>query len=341
MESGLVNKLIDDVGSGEGSLPLQQFALTQLWAKQLPGLLTHQAYIEIGGVTQAIANHAETVYAGLSAEQQQRAQRVFIQLVQPGSGTEDTRRLTTRDEVGDYWDLVTLLANERLLVTNRNQLVEDTVEVVHEALIRNWGRLRGWMDDNREFRVWQERLKVALQQWVDSNKDDGGLLRGATLAVAENWLQKRGEEVIKPQLWFIEKGVEFRERERKEKERELQEALIRETSAHLIAGNLTVEKLFVSHLELEALIEAVKTSKNGTELQTLELKSNGLINSMMFSPNGKTLACVSNEGEIIMWNFDLDDLLKKACRWLHDYLQNNPNVSLEDKLLCNDFNIKM
>jgi hypothetical protein len=65
-------------------------------------LLTHQAYTEIGGVTQAIANHAEAVYAGLSESQQKRAQRVFIQLVQPGSGTEDTRRLVTRDEVGDY-----------------------------------------------------------------------------------------------------------------------------------------------------------------------------------------------------------------------------------------------
>ncbi|NJN11730.1 MAG: hypothetical protein HC815_28660 [Richelia sp. RM1_1_1] len=219
LQEGLVNKLIDDVGAGEGSLPLQQFALTQLWGKQRPGLLTNQAYTEIGGVMKAVANHADVVYAGLSETQQKRAQRVFIQLVQPGEGTEDTRRLATRDEVGDYWDLVTLLANERLLVTNRSELVEDTVEVVHEALIRNWGRLRGWMDDNREFRVWQERLKVALQQWVESNKDDGGLLRGATLAVAEDWLQKRGEEVSKPQRWFIEKGVELREREKKQKER--------------------------------------------------------------------------------------------------------------------------
>jgi len=279
LEEGLVDKLIDDVGSGEGSLPLQQFALTQLWGKQRPGLLTHQAYTEIGGVTQALANHAEAVYAGLSGEQQKRAQRVFIQLVQPGEGTEDTRRLATRDEVGDYWDLVTLLANERLLVTNRNELVEDTVEVVHEALIRNWGRLRGWMDDNRQFRVWQERLKVALQQWVDSNKDDGGLLRGATLAVAEDCLKLRGEEVSKPQRWFIEKGVELRERERKQKDR-----LRRSIVAGLVCGLLVIsgfaavseirrtdaeigrlsgiaEKYFAGNYHEAALIEAIKAGK--------------------------------------------------------------------------------
>jgi WD40 repeat protein len=283
LEEGLVDKLIDDVGAGEGSLPLQQFALTQLWGKQRPGFLTHQAYIEIGGVTEAVANHAKAVYAGLSGEEQKRAQRVFIQLVQPGEGTEDTRRLATRDEVGDYWDLVTLLANERLLVTNRSELVEDTVEVVHEALIRNWGPLRGWMDDNREFRVWQERLKVALQQWVESNQDDGSLLRGATLAVAEDWLQNRGEEVSKPQRWFIEKGVELRERERKQKDRlrrqvigglaaglvlalslagfagwQWQEARIRGMNSSV----LSIEALLASKQDLDALIEAVRIGKD-------------------------------------------------------------------------------
>ncbi|MBD2198378.1 MULTISPECIES: nSTAND1 domain-containing NTPase [Calothrix] len=290
LEEGLVNKLIDDVGSGEGSLPLQQFALTQLWGKQRPGLLTHQAYTEIGGVTQALANHAEAVYAGLSESQQKRAQRVFIQLVQPGEGTEDTRRLATRDEVGeDNWDLVTHLADKRLVVTNRNELVEDTVEIVHEALIRNWGRLQRWMDDNREFRTWQERLKVALQQWVDSNKDDGALLRSAPLAVAEDWLQKRGTEVSKAQQWFVEKSMALRERERKQKEkqrrfiigglaaglvlalslagfaglqwREARIQAIKAQNSELVSGSLFAEKLLASNNELEALLEIVKIAK--------------------------------------------------------------------------------
>jgi uncharacterized protein YjbI with pentapeptide repeats len=189
LEEGLIDKLIDDVGLGEGSLPLQQFALTQLWGKQRPGLLTHKAYTEIGEVTQALANHAEAVYAGLSEEQQKRAQRVFIQLVQPGEGTEDTRRLATRDEVGDYWDLVTLLANERLLVTNRNQLVEDTVEVVHEALIRNWGRLRGWMDDNREMIQQKLKIEAAAKEWLEKGKVEDYLLEGQKLIDIENWLK--------------------------------------------------------------------------------------------------------------------------------------------------------
>jgi hypothetical protein len=183
--------------------------------------LTHQAYEKIGGVEQALANYAETVYKDLSESEREKAQRVFIQLVQPGEGTEDTRRLATSEEVGgDNWDLVTRLASERLVVTNRDELRnEETVEVVHEALIRHWGRLRGWMQHKRKFRIWQQGLMVALQQWIDSNKDNGALLRGAPLALAEDWLQQQGEEISKAQRWFIEKGVELRERERKQRER--------------------------------------------------------------------------------------------------------------------------
>ncbi len=356
LEEGLVDKLIDDVGSGEGSLPLQQFALTQLWGKQRPGLLTHQAYTEIGGVTQALANHAKAVYAGLSGEQQKRAQRVFIQLVQPGEGTEDTRRLATRHEVGDDWDLVTLFANERLLVTNRSELVGDTVEVVHEALIRNWGRLRGWMDDNREFRVWQERLKVALQQWVDSNKDDGGLLRGATLAVPEDWLQKRGEEISKPQRWFIEKSVELRERERKQKERLRRRVIgglvcglvvisgfaavseIRRNDAEIGRLSGSAEKYFGVNDQEAALVEAIKAGKilrgsiwkpwiaGETQMQaistlrevvdkfqvrTLKVQGHtGLIVSVSYSGDGRTLASASFDGKIHLWNISTGKKIK-------------------------------
>jgi len=59
--------------------------------------------------------------------------------------------------------------------------------VVHEALIREWGTLRDWMNANRQFRTWQERLKVALREWKNSNHDSGALLRGVQLTVAEDW----------------------------------------------------------------------------------------------------------------------------------------------------------
>ena len=265
-EEGLCNTIIDDIEDGDGRLPLLEFTLTQLWKQQYAGRLTHQAYKKIGGVEQALANYADMVYADLSAGERETAQRVFIQLVQPGEGTEDTRRLATSEEVGgDNWDLVTRLADKRLVVTNRDELRnEETVEVVHEALIRHWGRLRGWMQENRKFRIWQQGLMVALQQWVDSGKDDGALLRGATLAVAEDWLQQRGGEVSKPQRWFIEKSVELRERERKQKER-----LRRSVIGGLVCGLVVISgfAVFAGWQWREARILSYKVSKFRTSFR--------------------------------------------------------------------------
>ncbi len=124
LEGQLTQRILDDVGQEPGNLPLLEFALTRLWDKQENRVLTHQAYDEIGGVKKAIANHAELVYQQLSGTQQKQAERIFVQLVRPGEGTEDTRRIATRAEVGeDNWGLVSYLAGyqARLVVTGRRE----------------------------------------------------------------------------------------------------------------------------------------------------------------------------------------------------------------------------
>ena len=123
LEAQLQERILDDVGLEPGNLPLLEFALTRLWSKQQNRTLTHQAYNEIGGVKKALANHAEQIYCQLSQTEQKQAQRIFVQLVRPGEGTEDTRRLATRKEVGDEnWGLVSYLAGyqARLVVTGRD-----------------------------------------------------------------------------------------------------------------------------------------------------------------------------------------------------------------------------
>ena len=224
LEAQLTQHILDDVGEEPGNLPLLEFALTRLWEKQINRELTHQAYEEIGGVKKAIANHAEQVYQQLSETEKNQAQRIFVQLVRPGEGTEDTRRMATRAEVGeDNWNLVSYLAGypARLVVTGRQE-PEDTVEVVHEALIREWGTLREWINANRQFRTWQERLKVALGEWKNSNHDSGALLRGVPLTVAEDWLRKRADEMTQEERDFIQVSVQERHRERQKKQRRRQ-----------------------------------------------------------------------------------------------------------------------
>ncbi|NQE38654.1 hypothetical protein [Microcoleus asticus] len=216
LEPQLTQRILDDVAEEPGNLPLLEFALTRLWEKQINRELTHQAYEEIGGVKKAIANHAQQIYQQLSETEKKQAQRIFVQLVRPGEGTEDTRRIATRAEVGeDNWKLVSYLAGyqARLVVTGRQE-PEDTVEVVHEALIREWGTLREWINTNRQFRTWQERLKVALREWKNNNHDSGGLLRGASLTVAGDWLQKRAGEMTQEEREFIQVSARKQKRSR-------------------------------------------------------------------------------------------------------------------------------
>jgi ABC-type branched-subunit amino acid transport system substrate-binding protein len=213
---GLTERILEDVRQAPGNLPLLEFALTQLWGKQTEGRLTHQAYDEIGGVRQALANYAEETYAQFDDREQLQIQRIFLQLVRPGAASDDTRRLATRDEMGsDKWALVTQLANQRLVVTSRDRISEvDTVELVHEALIREWERLQQWMQDNRLFRIWQHRLRSLMGQWEETDHNEGVLLRGAPLAEAQTWLAEREQEISDAEKAFIKASVKRRDHAR-------------------------------------------------------------------------------------------------------------------------------
>ena len=217
-ETGLVERILDDLEDEPGNLPLLQFALTQLWKQRMGQRLTHAAYEKIGEVQGALARHADRNYQNLSTTEQEQVRRIFIQLVRPGEGTEDTRRLATKAELDESsWGLVKKLADARLVVTSRNSADRETVEVVHEALIHHWGELRKWMHTDRNFRAWQERLRNSLYQWQQLQQDEGALLRGVALADAEEKLKQRPEDLGEDEENFIEASVVLRDREKKQR----------------------------------------------------------------------------------------------------------------------------
>ncbi|BAY87695.1 WD-40 repeat-containing protein (plasmid) [Calothrix parasitica NIES-267] len=287
-ESGLVERILEAVEKEPGNLPLLEFALKQLWEKQQNGYITHQAYEEIGGVEKALAVYAEEEYEKLSEDDKQKAQRMFIQLVRPGEKTEDTRRIATLVEVGDdNWKLATRLADSRLVVTGRDETSDiQTVEVVHEALIQEWTTLRQWINANRDFRIWQERLKGRMYEWEDNNKDEGSLLRGLPLAEAKDWLHKRGDELSNNERNFIEQSIALLKKEREQQQRrrrftilgltsflavamtlagiigyQLWRTSIAETNARLRALAATSEALFNSDLKYDALAKSIKAGQ--------------------------------------------------------------------------------
>ncbi|MBN1955416.1 MAG: protein kinase [Anaerolineae bacterium] len=225
-EPGLVDRILDDVGDEPGNLPLLEFALTLLWDRRAGRRLTHAAYEAIGRVEGALARYAEKVYARLGEEEKLLAHQVFAQLVQPGHGTEDTRRRASRAELGEHgWALVQRLADERLVVTGQDAAGREIVEVVHEALIRGWRRLQEWMAADREFRSWQERLRGGMRQWKAREQDEAALLRGSLLTEAEKWLAARSAEVSTTEQQFIQASVALREREAARREAQRQREL--------------------------------------------------------------------------------------------------------------------
>ncbi len=219
-EAGLIERILDDVNHQPGNLPLLEFALTQLWQQRRGKTLTHEVYAAIGEVEGALARHADETYGRLVEGEKEQVRQIFIQLVRPGEGAEDTRRVAVKGELGEQsWSLVKQLADARLVVTSRDGQEQETVEVVHEALIRNWGELRGWMETDRTFRAWQERLRGAKRQWEATGKDAGSLLRGAFLAEAQERLEERPQD-LGAEAEFIGLSIAEKEKETKQERRQ-------------------------------------------------------------------------------------------------------------------------
>ncbi len=188
LEAGLATAIADDVREQPGALPLLQYALTQLFEQRDGSRLTLAAYEEIGGAMGALARRAEEIYQGLSAIEQQSAQQMFLRMVTLGEGQEDTRRRILRTELRDLGDdeamirVIDTFGGQRLLTfDNDPQTREPTLEVAHEALIREWKRLRDWLDAAREDLRTQRRLNLATAEWLAHSRDDSFLASGSRL----------------------------------------------------------------------------------------------------------------------------------------------------------------
>jgi WD40 repeat protein/DNA-binding winged helix-turn-helix (wHTH) protein len=202
-EPGLIDALLEEVGSEPGDLALLEHALGQLWERcGGPGCtLTNQAYAEIGRLRGALGRHADGVYQGLGDEKQKRlAQKLLLELVHLGEGgnVQDTRRRVPKEYLlalgaaDEVERLLGRLTSSRLISTGREG--EATfVEVSHEALIREWPALREWLAQNREELRLERRLVQLAEEWDGLNRDPGALLQGARLAQAEEWLAKHAD----------------------------------------------------------------------------------------------------------------------------------------------------
>jgi WD40 repeat protein/cellulose biosynthesis protein BcsQ len=262
-EPGLVERILSDVGEELGNLPLLEFALTELWNYRTGGKLSHNAYESIGGVQGAIARCANDTYLKLSPEDRKTARRIFLDLVRPGEGMNDTRR---RAIVGSLAvsaekvkSVVKVLADARLVVTGRDETTgEEFVELAHEALIRNWGQLRAWLDEVRDFLVWRQRLQTAIDVWKRSEHDEGALLRGVPLTVAQSWQNEQGDDLTQAERDYISESLRVDHAQRKELEDAHAEAQAQKLQAEVERQKAEEQRLFAEEQRLRAAAERVR-----------------------------------------------------------------------------------
>ena len=217
----VVEQILDDAGEDEAMLPLLQYALKESWALREGNKITGDSYAQSGGVREAIRMTADRAFEALSAEDQQAARRLFLRLVTPGEGQEDTRARAAMPSEPMQRRIVDQFAGPRtrLLVTGSDDAARPMVELAHEALIRTWPRLREWIGANREKLRARAAVLQAKTEWEKQGRREDLLLpAGFQLERARALLAEPGELTIIDIQEFIAFSSTREETERKERE---------------------------------------------------------------------------------------------------------------------------
>ena len=231
LETGqrLDQALRDTASATPESLPLLEHVLSLLYDQQSTrgdDLLRWSDYRELGELKGALARHAEAVFSTLSVKEQRAFPLVMRHLVTLGQGEEEVpnRRTvpyrdfvasgeTGQDQKAGAKGLVDLFVEKRLLVAGTDSQGEVTVCVAHEALLREWQRVKEWLAENREFLRMRDRLDSSLKLWVSRGKQKDDLLEpGLHLAEGEKLVKDFGPSLSREQTDYIYASIAERNR---------------------------------------------------------------------------------------------------------------------------------
>ncbi|MFI7176383.1 nSTAND1 domain-containing NTPase [Streptomyces spororaveus] len=217
-QPGLVEQIVTDVLAVTPDmarqapvtvLPLLELALSQLWSRREDGYLTHEAYRRIGAVSGSLTTWCDNTLSRLPSEQHPIARRILTSLVHPedpGRNVPAVRAQLPLDELRDLAadpddtadghvdDVIGVLTLHRIITTQMPRPREGpdappgepVAELVHDALIREWGTLREWVAQDRLFHEWFNRTRERRALWA-ATSDPGELLSGAALAAGLDW----------------------------------------------------------------------------------------------------------------------------------------------------------
>ena len=217
VQPGLVELAVSDVAGELGALPLLSHSLRATWERREGRTLTVAGYRAAGGVGGAIAQTADELLDRLSPDERQLVRGIFLRLTTGGDGVTETRRQVALEELmpdgawaGRVMALLAALADARLLT-----LSDDTVEIAHEALIRAWPTLRGWLDEDRDGIRLRRRLADAARLWETGGREPTDLYRGPRLAGAVELARGRPGDLNATERSFVEASLAVADRERR------------------------------------------------------------------------------------------------------------------------------
>ncbi len=248
-EEGLVAQIVEEMHYQTGALPLLQYALTELFERRQGRMLTHNAYQDIGGAVGALAKRAEDLFCEFAPDGQEAIRQMFLRLVTLGEGADNTRRRVHRAEllaiVNDpelMDEVIDTFAAYRLLSLDHDSITHSpTVEVAHEAILREWERLRAWLDESQgEIRL-QRQLAHAAQEWSEAALDTSFLLRGARLEQFEQWAASTQLALTQEERGFLQSSIAQRAHEQAaEQERQAREVHLERRSRDFLRGLVAV-----------------------------------------------------------------------------------------------------
>jgi WD40 repeat protein len=206
----LVNQLLNDVGDNPDQLPILQHALMRTWDHWLGHRngepIDIPDYNAIGGMAEALSRHADEAYAELDDSQKAIAEKLFKGLTEKGTDNREIRRpmevqeicaLTGADEAAVIAVVEVFRREGRsfLMPPPTDALTgapvhlnrESLIDISHESLIRNWERLKTWVDEeSRSARIYRRLAETAVL-----HKEGGaGLWRDPDLGVALTWREQ-------------------------------------------------------------------------------------------------------------------------------------------------------
>jgi WD40 repeat protein/DNA-binding SARP family transcriptional activator len=265
VEPELTDVLVADVENEPGALPLLSTALLELWQRRDGRRLRLIAYEQTGGVRGAVARLAEEAFARLDESHQKLARTLLLRLaeVEPEGGVE-RRRLPLSDLEAEAGEEVTKvigqLADARLLTVSAG-----AVEFAHEAVLREWPRLRDWIEDDQDDLKIHRDLSAAEQEWLRLDRDEGALYRGARLAEAREWAARGDPGPTEAERDFLAASLGRESRERGARRRRLA----------LAFGTLAVGLVAIGVVALVAVDgrQDAETQRNIAESRELALQS--------------------------------------------------------------------